>query len=334
MYGESPDAYQQRRIGLMQLSASSAMQRLKDITEKANTPGLNPELQRELSLKRIQADQDFRAATKQFENAVDDFANSQRDQLMGTVKGLSQGALLDLIHGRGNPAAIVGNVASGIVDQIVLKSFDPMIDMFSGAVADNILALERNTAALVGKDPNSVGGAAGAGSSGKSGVKGKGGLGKDIMYGIGAYGILNTAMQSGNPLSGAFGGIIEGGAMTGWNPIGMAVGGAIGLIGGLFGAGAKKKTPQEVASERSPAFYNTPDDFLYAAYRWRATGGMDDSQYMKDLQAKYRPISETAPVFNVYIDGVKTEVRTEVSRQVSPGSRSNANVFMDYHSPA
>jgi hypothetical protein len=205
------------------------------------------------------------------------------------------------------------------------------LDAFSSAVADNVLALERNTAALEGRSIPGGSPSSSGGSSGTSRLSTRGKMPSSLMLGIGAYGIFHSGQQSGNPISGALGGIIGGGALTGWNPIGMAVGGLVGLVGGLFGANKRKQTPEEIASERSPAFYNTPENFIYEAYRWRTTGGMDPATVA--LMDKYRPISETAPIVNVYVDGVKTAVQVEMGRQTSPGMRSNTTARINYHTP-
>ena len=328
-YGESPEQFQLRSLGNLQKAQEIAKDYLDQVNEQARTTkATNPEVIMDITRRQQDATNRFARATQNFVDGVDDYKNAQRD----AVKGIIQGGVLDLIHGRGNPLDVVGGVASGIMDQVIVRAIDPTLDAWAGVVTNNILALERNTAALEGRPipgGSPTGGGASSGAASRLGAGGR--MPSALMLGIGAYGIFHSAQQSGNPFSGALGGVLGGGALTGWNPIGMAVGGAIGLIGGLFGGNKRKQTPEENAADRSPAFFNTPQDFIYEAYRWRATGGTDPASVA--LMNKYRPISETAPIVNVYVDGVKTQVRQEISNQVSVGSRANTNVYMNYHNP-
>lgn len=329
-YGETPRNYQLRQIA--ELGQLADIEGINEAMLRQELTGvdLSDERKKELDARLLSASRTFQSATVRFKDAVTDFKNAERDAISGTVKGMLQGGILDIIHGRGNPMDVVGGIANGIVDQYILRAIDPTLDAFAGAVADNVLALERNTAALLGEPMPGTSPSAGGASAGKSGNRTGGGkMPTDLMLGVGAYGILQNGMQAG-PVAGALNGILGAGAMTGWNPLAMGVGGAIGLIGGLFKK-KPKQTPQEIAAERNPGFYNTPADFTYEAYRWRATGGQDPMSLA--LANKYKPISETAPVVNVYLDGVRTTVRTEIQAQVAPGTRSNTNVYFDYHRP-
>lgn len=135
--------------------------------------------------------------------------------------------------------------------------------------------------------------------------------------GLAAYSIFKQGQDQGVTFGGVLGGALAGGQIGG--PVGAVIGGALSLIGGLF---HKKAAPQP--GEQNPAFFNAPSTMDYWAYRYRATGTLPS---MGDMHAA------GGSVVNVYIDGVKTAVRTEVAAQTGASAIAPVSAYLDLHRP-
>jgi TP901 family phage tail tape measure protein len=213
-------------------------------------------------------------------------------------------------------------IESGLEEQIA-KMFDPWVmstDANTEATRDLTAAMETlpaDLAAVISGEapPSGQGG-------GRGKVKGKGSKALTYAkYGLAAYSVLdnslNQPLTAGSVLSGAIAGFGVGG------PVGAAIGGGLALLGGLFGG---KKKAKEEPKDLNPAFYNTPNDLEYAAYRYRATGQLPDLAGMHLFKTN-------APVVNVYVDGVKKAVRTEIAGQTQSGRVAMVNTRIDLHQP-
>jgi hypothetical protein len=231
--------------------------------------------------------------------------------------------------------SIAGNVGNTIVETAITNWIKPYVDPLVISLTDQTLAVTGNTAAVAALTSAITTGATGSAPNGgvvtPAGKDGKTNNPKpvkpglsDIGLGLAAYGVFQNGQQSGNWLTGGLGGVMAATSL-GLGPVGMAVGGVIGLIGGLFGG--KKKDPLETSKATNPSLYNAPEDFLYNAYRYRATGQLPNTMNgMIDWRTN-------APIVNVYVDGVKTAVKTELTSATSLGRAAQANTYIDYHGP-
>jgi hypothetical protein len=138
---------------------------------------------------------------------------------------------------------------------------------------------------------------------------------QDFSQPLSLGGVVSSA-QAGAGIGGMFG---PGGAL-----IGAAAGGVLGLIGGLFGG---HHHVDNGSYDSNPALSNSPSDFDYLAYRYRTTG----STGLTGPQSRF--FNTPGPTVNVYLDGVKQAVTTQISQQVSPSSASAVNVNYDATRP-
>lgn len=278
-------------------------------------------------------------------SSANDEAIRRRDEARAQYSSALTGGILDLYHGRTTPGKFLENIGNMIVDNILVAMIKPFVDPLVNALADQTNAVKDNTDAINGKgtrrsgtdeviggmdfsggnDPLSIGlGASRRGRSGSSGyTRGGTGIMDFARYGLAAYSIYQTGAQAG-PIQGALGGALSGFGLAG--PIGAAVGGVVGLFGGLFG---HHSDPMQTNKNMNPSFYNAPSDFNYYAYRYRATGQLPQiPNFNPNLGG-----TGAAPIVNVYIDGTKTAVKTELASQTSLAVQSKTNAFLDMHSP-
>jgi len=257
------------------------------------------------------------------------------NQIYNNVQGNVAGGAVDFLRGRAGAGEVLRSIGDSIVDtalyEMVKKWADPLVIAISNEIAalqGLTVAVNANTAALGGRVPAPAGGTgggtggAGAGSSGK----GKGGVSPAVMQSISqafaAYSVFEQGREQGVTIPGLLGGALTGLALGG--PVGAAIGFGVSLLGGLF----RKKRPDPLATDknRTPSFYNSPSDFDYWAYRYRATGQIP-------ADAKKWAGQVPVPTVNVYVDGVKTSVRAEISSQTSTGKAALTNVYYDAHRP-
>ncbi len=258
-------------------------------------------------------------------------AQSTRDQVQSTISD----ALMNSYHSGKSLGGVFSAVGGSIVDTAMQQTIKVLFDPVVNAITDEILelqgvqyALKDNTAALRGQGPT-AGGAGGGGGGRRGGrgslgsrlVNGKGNFQDYATAGLAAYSIYDNGAQNGINAGGILGGAMTGFAIGG--PIGAAVGGLLNVFGGLFG---HKSTPPPVDNPSNPAFYNTPQSMEWAAYRYRATGQMPNSLNVHDWR-------NNAPIVNVYVDGVKTQVQKQINQQTTIASSSNTSTYMDYHRP-
>lgn len=338
LYGESPEAYNRRRLQMLQSEVGIASAEHGNLAARYGLEsafiGVPAEEQRRRTKELQSTSNAVKDAEKNFKDFANDLANAKRDAVLGKVSDTVYSGILDIYHGHGSALQTAGNVGNIIVENAITNFVKPFFDPLIGSITNQILAINTNTEALYATAYGGVGGideaaAAGAGAAaGGTARQSKQGTKTPTMSNIGmglaAYSVFQNGQQSGNWLSGGLGGVLAGASM-GLGPVGMAVGGVIGLIGGLFGG--KKKDPLAEDKARNPAFYNSPEDFVYNAYRYRATGQLPNSMN------GYVDWRTNAPVVNVYVDGVKSAVRTEMGTSLGLGNVAHTNTYMDYHGP-
>ncbi len=135
--------------------------------------------------------------------------------------------------------------------------------------ANSIAGALKQFGTLVSKigAPGGVFGAAGSRSLGEAG--------RYLNIAAGAAGIVGTGQQQGITLGSVLSGATSGaeiGSLFGpaGTAIGAGVGGLLDVIGGLF---SHRHRP-DYANLTQPALDNSPSDFDYLAYRYRATGSL------------------------------------------------------------
>jgi hypothetical protein len=181
---------------------------------------------------------------------------------------------------------------------------------------------------LFGRNGNILGGGIGGGIGGALG--GLGATHLQTYFGDAAQAatIYSNGQQNG-PVAGAIGGIATGagiGTSLGGplgGAIGAGVGGFLGLLGGIFGG--HHRDPAADSKNHDPAFYNSPSDFDYMAYRFRATGKLPN--------VPGQSLNSQATTVNITIDGVKRSVANEVASQTSLGNVSQTNSYIDFTRP-
>jgi TP901 family phage tail tape measure protein len=244
---------------------------------------------------------------------------------------MASNAAIDLYHQTpvGTVLLRAGNaiIETGL-DNAIRGLLDPWVMAANGstvALRENTNALYNLNSTLTG-DSTSVAGPGGGGSSTATGTV-TGSKNQALTYaryGLAGYSVLsnslNQPLTAGSVISGALAGFGVGG------PIGAAIGGGLALVGGLFQGLFGHKTYGEPA-KGNPALYGAPGDFDYYAYRYRASGILPDMGAIHAMQVN-------VPVVNVYVDGVKKAVRTEVTRQGAPSAAAMVNAFQDMHSPS
>jgi TP901 family phage tail tape measure protein len=238
--------------------------------------------------------------------------------------------ITDFLHGKGSPLDIVKGagdaVAHKALDDLIKSWTDPLANLISGeveAMKSLTEAVIQNTAAQEGVSGGSGGAGGGGGlpGSGKGGKgKGTGRMGQYLGYGLAAYSVAAQGADQGVTLGSALNGALTGFAMGG--PIGAAIGLGADLLGGLFHR-RKKTDPQQ---DNNPALQHGPSDFDYYAYRYRATGQLPSQSEVSGYHAP-------AVVNNIYVDGVKQAVRTEVAQQTSSQATAQSSSYLDIHRP-
>jgi TP901 family phage tail tape measure protein len=167
--------------------------------------------------------------------------------------------------------------------------------------------------------------AAGGMPTGNFSGKGWGKAGTYLGYGMAAIGAFEAGQQGG-PLTGAVSGALAGAS---FGPIGAAVGGVVGLLGGLFGG--HHHTPQQDQRDKNPGLFNSPSDFVYDAYRYRATGQYPTAGSLGMTGGAFN--GGPAVIINHFSDGVKTATTKALANAVSLGVSGQANHTVDIHSP-
>lgn len=321
---------------------------------------LSPERRRERDQRLQQAAEDMKDAAQKFKQATVGYRTEQWLKTYGSVSQSIYGGIIDVYHG-GSIQGAAKSIGNYIVETAITSAVKPFVDPLVLKLTEQIQTITDNTTAvrvltdLYNSTTGGGGGATGADpwggqpwggdggfmtglmalAAGGSGGKSKGGsqrgvIPRELMYAFAAYGIYtNAANQSllGGFMTGAMGGAAVGASVAGpaGGLIGAAIGGTIGFLGSLFG----HKSSKNEAADRSPAFYNQPSDFEYGAYRMRATATTVDLA----LASRASYIAKMAPIVNIYVDGVKTAVKTELATQTSLGVTSRTNAYVDLQSP-
>jgi hypothetical protein len=253
---------------------------------------------------------------------------SQYEQVAGPLKTALSGSLMDFLHGRGGFEDVLRAGGDSIVNSVLERQVSALTDPLIPAITNQVTSTGENTKAI-GNLTSAITGGAASGAGGT--VTGAGGGRKGLLPGKGdryltealaGYSVFASGQAQGSNLGSVLGAALAGGAIAG--PIGALVGGGLNLLGGLF----HQKARDPLAEDKSfnPAIYNAPSDYEYNAYRYRATGKLPDNIGL-------RTSLTAAPVVNVYLDQVKTAVRTEVGQQLSLSRAAQTNVFLDMHGP-
>ena len=325
--GEDDDDFKKRQRSNMGAVGQSYVGQIAELQSKLATPGLSQDAR-----DKIQTD--IRSANQNIVKNTDDMAKNSSEELRQKYEEAKQTAdgvinkLFDSIRTGKNILGAVGDVGTAINDAHIKAFFDPMLEPLITSLTQQLVSTDSNTVATnaltkamggevpPGATPTSTG------KGGSPGGKSRGNFANtNIGMGLAAYSVLQNGMQNG-PVSGAINGIMAGAT---YGPVGMAIGGAVGLIGGLFGG--HKKDPLAESKNHDPALYNAPGDMLWNAYRYRATGGvMPNDLNVKDWR-------KSAPIVNVFMDGVKVAVQTQLSQQGSTGMASQTNSSYNFGSP-
>ncbi len=148
------------------------------------------------------------------------------------------------------------------------------------------------------------------------------GISDVVNVGSAAYSVFSQGYEHGVTLGGVLGGYMAGSAIGG--PVGGVIGAGLDIIGGLF---HKKSAP--TFKDQNPAFWNSPSQFDYNAYRYRATGIVptDATTHM------FKGNTPTITV-NVITDGVKKAVAVQLASAVQTGRAATVNAWYDSHVPS
>jgi hypothetical protein len=200
--------------------------------------------------------------------------------------------------------------------------------------ANSIAGALKQFGTLVSKigAPGGVFGAAGSRSLGEAG--------RYLNIAAGAAGIVGTGQQQGITLGSVLSGATSGaeiGSLFGpaGTAIGAGVGGLLDVIGGLF---SHRHRP-DYANLTQPALDNSPSDFDYLAYRYRATGSLTSNalnnlgQLPNSLLGQAQYLSSQAPTVQIYVDGVKKAVTQQVTAQTGLAANSRTNAYYDSTRP-
>lgn len=270
-----------------------------------------------------------------FNKQRSDIPQSEYLRIFESVRSNIVGAGVDFLRGRGSADGVIKTAGDSIVDAILTKQLQGWLDPLVIATTNEIAAMQglqvainANTAAQGGKVPAGQS-AAGGGAVGVSGtpknawnqLKKVNGL----TAGLAAYSVFSQAQETGVTAGGLLGGALTGLSVGG--PIGAGIGFGLSLLGGLFGGG-KKRDPLEESKNHDPSFYNSPSDFDYYAYLYRATGRLPTADEI-GLTLNQQP----APVVNVYavVDGVATKVKSEMTKQTQIGRVAQTNATFNLH---
>lgn len=141
---------------------------------------------------------------------------------------------------------------------------------------------------------------------------------QDLSQGLSVGSLLNS-VEGGAEIGALFG---PGGAA-----LGAAAGGALGLLGGLFGG---HRHPDRQNRDQNPAFFNTPADMDYAAYRFRATGGAGFSPQPIGLDM---PPVLPRTVLTLHLDGIKAFGKEILTGDTTTANASLSSASYDLHRP-
>jgi hypothetical protein len=290
---------------------------------------------------------------------------SRRTQAQDAIaSGVSEG-MVRWVRGDGSLKDVFKSLGDRIMDSALDAFMRPIIDPLSGAISNEILALNDSTSAIknlnsiltggsgnVGTTtataglPKSIGESAGAAVAGSlaslfavppsgtspsnseghsrrpgqlPGNMGKWNTGDAVNAGMAAYSVFQTGSEHGVTLANVLGAGLAGFQMGG--PVGAGIGVGLDLLGGLFG----HKKPDTTNQDVNPSFYNSPDQMVYEAYRYRATG---------KTTGPTAPFAN-APIVNVTVklDGVTRAVKTAIGNQVDLGNIAQFNTNKDIHGP-
>lgn len=302
---------------------------INDFASTLNFFGLNPD-----KVKKLQEDADIarrkdQSALTRFDTqkAIDKY-NSVADE----VRNATNGGVKNFLTGKGTVADAAKGIGDTVVNSVLDEQIKKWTDPFVATMSSQILAVEGNTDALRiltgamnGYKQGATANAPDDPSSNQAKSKAlarrdSSKLNTTLAQGFAGYSLFASGQQQGSTLGSVLGGAATGFALGG--PVGAAVGGALNLIGGLF----HHKSEQQLNKERNPALYNAPSDFEYYAYRYRVTGTLP-------TQAEAGRFQTAAPTVNVYVDGVKTAVKTELGTQTQLGRVAQTNAYYDTRRP-
>lgn len=325
--GETDTAYHARRVNSSLVRTGDLSSESAELSAKLTGLPTDSPIRKELQDKIDGLKKEIASNTVGTKNLTEEQARSRYENAKSSISSSIQSSLMNLYHGSQRPLDALNSVSDAINTQLITNLFTPMFEPLISSMAlqvsaqgENTLALNNNTTVLQGGSPTATVNGNPV-SGGTSGSKPKSGSTmSNIGMGLAAYGALSNGLQSGNPISGAIGGVMAGAA---FGPVGMAVGGALGLIGGLFG-GHKKS--QSIDQAKDPALYNAPSEFVYRAYEYRATGRIPNLSHVQDWR-------KNAPIVNVFVDGVKAAVDTQLTQQSNTTNSSQTNTTLDYHKP-
>lgn len=138
-----------------------------------------------------------------------------------------------------------------------------------------------------------------------------------------AYSVASDSAAHGVTLGNLLGAWSAGSAIGG--PLGGAVGIGVDLLGSLFHHRSRPQRPQQ---SNYPSIYDSPADFDYMAYRYRATGALPaaSSSWQNPLGA--------APVqVHFYTDGVQRSVQEVTAASTSLAKTALGNGYYDGRRP-
>jgi hypothetical protein len=269
------------------------------------------------------------------------------------LRGMVAQEGVSFLRGRGgDPVKALGDtVVNTILENWIQRATDPLVGQIAGqvlAIQDNTTHIEKLTQAYqqamgdfrsgmsaegglgkaMGLKPNMSGEEFMKWMFGVSPSKAKGAgvhgpsYNNGLSQGLGAYSLFQQGMQpGGTSLGGLIGAGVAGSTLfKGLGPWGAVAGLGLNLLGGLFGK--KKKDPLETATNVGPAYFNTPSQFTYWAYRYRATGQLPTPEQMGMKFANATPPVMITPSrgatvnLTVNIDGMKQSATKAVTRQI------------------
>lgn len=306
----------------------------------------------------------YKDASRKPGDMANEYYNQRYQNSYDQLSSAANGSIMNFLHGNGDITQVFKAVGDSIVNQVLSAQVAKFTDPLVSATAKQITSLDHLSATMDSIATNGItintggsptgsdgsipninddgGGCFGVPKDPGTSTRGATPSGKQIpglsksqnkmaqkamtaaSYGMAAYSIWDSAAQNGLSVGGVLGGAMTGFEMGG--PIGAAVGGVLSIFGGIFGH--KKADPLANQKENNPSFYNSPSDFEYYAYRYRATGALPTAE-----QSGVTLGNVPNPVVNIYVDGVKTSVTQEVTRQTTTGAASMTNAYMDMHSP-